>query len=183
MFIYKTHIIFLCFRKQIVFSQLLFHLLFRVRNLRISHFPVQVKIKSDSPPIQDDKSPKAHRFPPLRLLSDSNRPIAVPLLKLQVQIAGGLLLLPIVQKIIFHSPVIGAKRIQPAGRSVPVQYKRNKTLRCDRFSGTILSAEKQFPVCKRKHFIIVQPEIYKTDSVHMPTLSHLFFSFNSNSAG
>ncbi len=134
MFIYKTHIIFLRFRKQIIFSQYLFHLLLRIRDLCISHFPVQIKIISDSPPIQYHKPPEAHSFPLLSLLADSNCPITVPLLKLQVQIAGGFLLLPVIQKIVFHSSVIGAKRVQPAGSPVTIQYKRNKTLCCDRFS-------------------------------------------------
>ena len=134
MFIHKTHIIFLCFREQIIFSQLPFHLLLRICNFHISHFPIQVKIISDSPPIQYDKPPEAHSFPFLSLLADSNRPIAFSLLKLQIQIAGGFLLLPVIQKIVFHSPVIGAKRIQSARSPVTIQYERNKTLRCDRFA-------------------------------------------------
>ena len=101
-----------------------FYLLLRIRDLCISHFPVQIKIISDSPPIQYHKPPEAHSFPLLSLLADSNCPIAVPLLKLQIQIAGGFLLLPVIQKIVLE----GLKRAYK-----DLQIIRNEYIRYNQY--------------------------------------------------
>ena len=143
--------------EKIIFSQFCLHLPLIPGNFVGSYFLIQPQIISHSAPVQNDKAPKIHRFPAFSFLSDSNGAILSGVLfpKFQEQITGRLLLALFSQKIVFHPAVTGTKRIQSAGSTVSVQYKRNKALCRDGFSGAVLSAQKQFPILEFKVLFVI----------------------------
>ena len=169
--VYKLHIFPLCFRIGVVLSQHLPELLSGIWNFLRADLPVQIHVISNPSAIQKHKAPKAHGFSPPCPLTDADGTILLRIfpLKFQKKITGCLLASILSEEIIFHFSVIGAKRVKPARISVPIQNEWNKALGCNGFAGAVLSA---LSICKGKDFLIVQPEIYKPDSVHMPAVTH-----------
>ena len=143
--------------EKIVLPQFRLHLPLIPGNFIRSHFLIQPQIISYSASVQNHEAPEIHRFPTFCLLTDSYGTIFSGILfpKFQKQIAGRLLLALFSQKIVFHPAVTGTKRIQSAGSTVSIQYKRDKTLCRNRFSGSILSSEKEFSILEFKVLFII----------------------------
>ena len=143
--------------EKICLAQFRLHLPFVKGNSGGAHFLIQPEVIADPLPVQNNKAPEIHGFPALCPLPDSYGTVFSGLLffEFQEKISGCLILSFFAQKIIFHPSVAGAKGIQTAWGTVTIQHKRNKTLRGDGFSGTILPAKEKLPILKFKIFFVI----------------------------